>query len=281
MSSSKKIFGIVGFPVRHSFSPAMHNAAFRSRKIRASYKLFEKKPYEVEGFLANLKKCNISGLNVTIPYKEKVLAMIGEHVSKGAQVIGAVNTIAVTKDGRLKGFNTDYLGFSRHIIELKLKPRKVALIGAGGAARAVCFALAKKGASEVAIYDIDKFKSLNLAKRFRNLFPDCVFYAVAHIYELVIRKKDFLVNTTPVGMHENDPCLVSSEMLHAGLFVYDVIYNPPETKLLKLAKEKGLGCANGLGMLLYQGVEAFNIWMKPKKAPVEVMRRALEEVIKK
>lgn len=275
MSPSTKIFGLLGFPVRHSLSPLMHNAALRALKINARYKLFEKKSDEVEAFLSDLPKGNIRGLNVTIPYKEKVSKFLGKNKSKEAGLIGAVNTIVVDRKGTLKGYNTDYLGFRKHIRELKLKPKRVAMIGAGGAAKAVCFALIKIGVDEIVIYDIDRFKSLALIRRFKDLFTGSSFLAVGSVHELHIKNKDLLINTSPVGMKENDPVLVDASWLHKDLFVYDLIYNPQETRLLKLAKERGLDYANGLGMLLYQGAESFNCWLKPRKAPVEVMRRAL------
>nr|MBP7215955.1 shikimate dehydrogenase [Candidatus Omnitrophota bacterium] len=258
----------------------MHNSAFRALKINARYVLFEKRPDEVEQFLKQLAKRGIKGLNVTFPYKEKVFTLLGKRVSPSARVIGAVNTITVAKNGSLRGYNTDCLGFAKHLKQLKVKPKKVALIGAGGAAKAVCFALATSGTPEITIYDIDRFKSLSLVKHFRHIFVNTHFLAVGQADDLALAKKDLLVNASPVGMHEQDPCLVSPDALHQGLFVYDLIYNPTETKLLTLAQARGLSCANGLGMLLHQGAEAFSIWMKPKKAPVEVMRKALEEALK-
>jgi shikimate dehydrogenase len=183
----------------------------------------------------------------------------------------------VDKSGKFKFFNTDYLGFLRHIAFLRLKPRRAAIIGAGGAARAVCFALGRKKVPEVDIYDIDNFRSLSLMKIFNNIFPNTKFKAVGNIGELGLSAKDLLVNASSVGMRPDDPLLIDRRMLHPGLFVYDLIYNPCETKLLKLAGDSGIPHANGLGMLLYQGVESFNIWLRPKKAPVDAMQGALEK----
>lgn len=274
-----KIYGLLGYPVGHSFSPVMHNAAFRHLKIKAKYRLFAKKSEELKGFLQSLPGQNICGLNVTIPYKENAITYLSGYRSYAVNMIGAANTIMVDKNKRLKGFNTDYLGFIRHIKELKIKPKRTAVIGAGGAAKAVIFALLKNGVKEISVYDIDKYKSLSLAKRFRDNFPESKFLVVAAVKDLNIEDKDLLINASPIGMHAQDPCLVSSSMLHPELFVYDLIYNPLETPLLKLAKDRGCRYANGLGMLLYQGVESFNIWMKPKKAPVEIMRKALTKEI--
>jgi shikimate dehydrogenase len=256
----------------------MHNAAFSKLKIKARYKLFELEAGQLEGFLGNLKKNNIAGFNVTIPYKEKILPYLG-FKSFGVREIGAANTVVI-KDGKLKGFNTDFAGFSRHLKELKVKPRKAAIIGAGGAARAVCFALGKIKVEEICVYDIDAYKSLGLVSQFKDVFSKVKFSAVARIEELELRDKDLLVNTSPVGMYAGDPCLIEGGMLHKGLFVYDLIYNPTETKLLATAKKAGIHFSNGLGMLLYQGVICFEHFTG-KKAPVETMRAALEKGVKK
>jgi shikimate dehydrogenase len=276
--TAKNIFGVLGFPVAHSLSPAMHNAALRALKIKAAYKKFEVPPEDLGQFVKSIPSKNIRGFNVTIPHKEKILGHLDASIA-AVKEIGAANTVAVDSSGRLKGYNTDYLGFLRHLAELKVKPKRIAIIGAGGAAKAVCFALAKKGASRVSIYDVDSYKSISLMRRFRDVFPGCAFTAVDRIAGLELKDKDLLVNASPVGMKPQDPLLVSAEMLHEGIFVYDLIYNPAETKLLKLAAQRGVGCANGLGMLLYQGAESFNIWMKPKKAPLSVMYAALKKAI--
>lgn len=280
MKASKNIFGVLGFPVSHSLSPAMHNAALRGIKIKAAYKKFQVSPEELSHFIKSLSKKNIRGFNVTIPHKEKIIDYLAKPLNPAVEMIGAANTVLVDKNGRLKGYNTDYLGFLRHLSELKVKPKEAAVIGAGGASKAVCFALAKNGARHISIYDIDSYKSISLMRRFRDVFPECAFRAVDRIEGLELKDKDLLVNASPVGMKPQDPCLLEQEMLPKGIFVYDLIYNPAETKLLKLSKQKGLRCANGLKMLLYQGAESFNIWMKPKKAPVEVMFKALERSLK-
>ncbi len=272
-------FGLVGNPLKHSFSPSMHNAAFLKLRIKANYKLFPLDKRELRDFFLNLDKNNIRGLNITVPYKEVLLQLVRGRKNSVVSSIGAANTVFVDKKGSVNFFNTDYLGFLRHIKELNLKPKRVAMVGAGGAARAVCFALGKKKVSEVLIYDIDHFRSLSLMKQFNSLFPGSGFRAVGKIEELSLADKDLLVNASSVGMKPDDPLLIDRSMLHPGLFVYDLIYNPKETKLLKLAKEAGVNYSNGLGMLLYQGVESLNIWIHPRKAPIEAMQKALEKAV--
>lgn len=273
MTLKPALYGLVGFPIKHSLSPCMHNAALSKLKIKAKYKLFELKPEELKVFLGSLKKKNICGFNVTYPYKEEILEFLSSK-SSGVKEIGAANTVVVDKNGKLKGFNTDYLGFRAHLKELKVKPSKVAIIGAGGAAKAVCFALARMKIGELCIYDIDKFKSLSLFKKLNSNFPKTKFNVVNRIEDLELLKKDLLINASPVGMHLADPCLVNPDDLHPGLFVYDLIYNPFETKLISLAKTHNLKFSNGLGMLLYQGVFAFKHFTS-RTAPVKTMREAL------
>jgi shikimate dehydrogenase len=158
--SPKKIYGIIGYPLKHTLSPAMHNAAFRILNLNAEYKTFEIKPEELDNFLSDLDRQNISGLNVTIPYKEKVLDFITlNKESFYLRQVRAVNTISL-KNGKWLGFNTDIPGFARHLKE-QLDPnnKKAAVLGAGGASRAVCYVLANCGAEEIAIFDIDRAKT--------------------------------------------------------------------------------------------------------------------------
>ena len=279
MTLKPKVYGLIGFPIQHSLSPCMHNAALSALKIKAKYKLFQLQSGQLKDFLNNLGRNNITGFNVTIPYKETILPYLNNR-SFGVREIGAANTVVVTREGKLKGFNTDFLGFSRHLKVLKVKPQKIALIGAGGAARAVCFALGKMKAKEICIYDIDVYKSLGMMRQFKDLFIQSRFSAVARIEELNLAEKDLLVNASPVGMRPQDPCLVQSRDMPPGLFVYDLIYNPDETRLLGQARQAGVGFSNGLGMLLYQGVKAFEHFTK-RKAPVEIMRAALEKGARK
>jgi len=280
-SSARRIYGLIGYPVKHSLSPAMHNVAFGALNINAEYRLFPLRENELNDFFAGLKINNIFGLNVTIPYKEKVIPFIAE-VSSEARLIGAVNTIRVLAD-KLEGFNTDGEGFLRHLNQdLNFNPegKGVAIIGAGGAAKAVSVYLSKAKPKSVAVYDVDKSKSLALVNHLKDNFSGVEFIFAESIEELNIGTNELLVNATPIGMKEADPCLVDEKFIHEGLLVYDLIYNPKETKLLKLARQKGAKTSNGLGMLLYQGVRAFELWTDTK-APVEIMRKVLTEAMDK
>ena len=260
----------------------MQTAAFHALKINAEYKIFEVKPEELDDFLKSLSDGNIYGLNITIPYKEVVLNYL-QWKSPEVRFIDAANTIIVKDKNYLEGWNTDGIGFYRDLtIDLKfnLSDNKVIVLGAGGAAKAVTNQLARHGAKTIVIYDIDKDKSLKLADKINKEFPKCKALSMGSIEGLDIKNIDLLINATPIGMKDADPCLIKAEMLHKNLFVYDLIYNPPETKLLALAKKTGARTANGLGMLLHQGARSFELWTA-QKAPIEIMRRALNEGVRK
>jgi shikimate dehydrogenase len=285
--SRPKIYGLIGYPVKHSLSPAMHNAAFKSLGINAEYRLFEVKPEGLGDFFKSLAEKNIYGLNVTVPYKERVLDFVSlGSESRYLKQVGAVNTI-VREGNKLKGFNTDIHGFEWHLKEKNFfnpAGKRAALLGAGGAARAVSYVLAKSGASQIIVFDIDKQKTENVIKMIKGLFPDFRISGVDSVGQLDIKNKDLLVNATPVGLRDTDPCLVNEAMLHKDLFVYDLIYNPPETKLLTLAKKAGAAVSNGLGMLQYQGAlsfQHFNAGQTPLNTVFKTMGQALRQEIDK
>jgi len=280
---SSKIYGLVGYPLGHSFSPLMHNAAFGKLNISGEYRLFSKQPEELESFLLRMDDENIWGLNVTIPYKETILSFNQIELDNSApyaKEIQAINTI-VKKGESLKGFNTDVAGFLRHLNKLNFNPinKRVAILGAGGAGKAVAYAVAKKGISQIAIFDIDKDKAESVSLMLRVLFPKLDISIVDEIEQLDMINKDLLINATPIGLTSEDPCLIEEGMLHEDLFVYDLIYNPSPTKLLSLAKNKGLRCSDGLGMLVYQGAFSFIYFtgtLVPYAKIVEVMWGAID-----
>jgi len=279
-----KVFGIIGFPVKHTFSPYIHNAAFKSLKINAVYVPFAIAPKELKDAVGGLIALGVGGVNVTIPHKENVLALL-DKVSAQARGIGAANVI-LFKDGKAIGYNTDGEGFLVSLKkDLKVGPRNksIFIIGAGGAAKALVYVLAREGAKSIALVDILHEKAKELALKANKDFPSCettsIPYLSSRIDEEVINA-DILINASPVGMRKDDPCIVSPSALHKDLVVYDLIYNPLETKLLKEAKKRRLKTANGIGMLLYQGVLSFELFTG-KTAPISVMRTTLERLIKR
>jgi shikimate dehydrogenase len=278
-TGEKEIYGLIGYPVKHSFSPAMHSAAFDHLGMSAQYVLFEVPPDGLADFFKKtIPEKKIKGFNITVPYKGKAVAFLNASVSQSVRMNQAVNTVRVEKDGSLSGINSDGVGFS---IDLKnhgfdATEKKIALLGAGGAAKAVATSLAVNRPTSLLVFDVDAAKAEDLCQIIKNFFPAVAVAAVSSCEALRIPEADLLINATPVGMKEADPLLVPQEALHQALFVYDLIYNPSETPLLKAAKEAGCKTANGLGMLLHQGCLAFEYWTG-KDAPVGVMRKALLE----
>ena len=279
----KLTYGLIGHPVGHSLSPAMHNAAFKQLNIDAEYKLFDITSEDLEPFLKGIAKNKISGVNVTIPYKVSAKDFVEKNgtLNEHAARLGAVNTIKVTGD-RLEGFNTDGPGFYRSLVgDLKFEPegKTVFVLGAGGAARAVVMYLGN-GPDKIYCTDIDERAAEELKKHFDKYYSrDKLEVVKKGEFEKDLAVSDLLVQATPVGMKDDDPCPIDANLLHAGMRVYDIIYNRPVTKLVREANKRKLHAATGLGMLLYQGAIAFELWTG-KKAPVEVMRRALKEALK-
>ncbi len=282
MSHNQTTYGIIGYPVKHSLSPVMHNAAFEALDVEALYKLFPLEENELDDFFDQLRQKDspIFGLNVTVPYKEKVIAYL-DSLTPFAQKVMAVNTIVITEDRKLVGYNTDGPGFIAHLHELGFDPRnkRIAVLGAGGSARAVIAALSliPERPASIKVYNrtperIDELLR-DLGARIDTKFVE----PVMSIDDLNIELADLVINTTSVGLKEGDACLIEKELFHANMMVYDLIYNPAETMLLKIAKEQGAKTANGLGMLYYQGVLAFEHWAGiPLEDPMrEIMRKAL------
>jgi len=274
ISGKTKIFGIFGHPVEHTFSPGMHNAAFKKLGMDACYVPFAVSPDRLADAAKAVVSLGLCGLNITVPHKEKIISFL-DGLSEEARLIGAVNTIEV-RDGKLVGHNTDGRGFLRSLKEVKFDPRgaRFLFIGSGGAARAVGFSLALAGAGKIAFSDIDTQKAAALARDIREktgvdariISPDALAACAADA--------GCLINATPLGLRKGDPLPLSREHIGRHHLVCDLVYNPPETPLLKAAKARRAKKLSGIGMLLYQGVIAFEIWTG-KKAPVAAMKSAL------
>lgn len=277
------IYGIIGNPLQHSLSPVMHNAAFKALKVDAVYKAFPLETHELSDFFSALKSEDspIFGLNVTVPYKEKVLEYL-DGLAPLAQKIGAVNTIVITNNRTLTGYNTDAPGFIAHLNELKFNTAgaDVCILGAGGSTRAILTALCiiPERPSSIRIFNRTPQKANQLVEQLGKAMSVDIVEVVDNVAALDIRYADLLINTTPVGMNDDDPVLIEPEVLHADLLVYDLIYNPKETLLLQMAKKKGARTANGLGMLYYQGVLAFQRWagLELDEKVKNIMRQALQ-----
>lgn len=283
INAKTRIYGLVGWPIRHTLSPAMHNAAFSKVGIDAIYLTFPVR----QGYLASafdgLASMGVSGLNVTVPHKENVMKLL-DKVSPTAALIGAVNTVVIDEKG-MSGYNTDGAGFIASLKKerLNIKGLSILILGAGGAARAIGVELAKNGAGKVIFLDVAKDKAKRLASHIRNNFSRCNTEGLTFTQAVLKRNivdAQMLINATPVGLKKSDPLLIRPETLHKDIVaVYDLIYNPAQTRLLATAKKKGIRAFNGLGMLLYQGAASFEIWTNVK-APVDTMKRALEGAIR-
>ncbi len=280
ISGTTRLCGLIGDPVEHSMSPVMHNAAFRELGIDFLYVPFRVKKEELGQAIEGMRALNIKGLNVTIPHKVTVLQFL-DKLDPLAEKIGAVNTI-VNDDGVLTGYNTDASGFLQALRERGVEPegKKVVILGAGGASRAISFILADRGAHLVILnrlLELDWAKEL--ASKLSQIFTMEVKALELNRENLVgaLGKADLLVNTTSVGMTPNiDDTPVTSDLLKPGLIVFDIVYNPVKTRLLREAEAAGAKTVSGLDMLVWQGALAFEKWTG-MKAPVELMR---EETVK-
>jgi shikimate dehydrogenase len=276
IKGSTNIVGLIGHPVEHSFSPPMHNAAFDALNMDYAYVAFDVNPNDLKSAIEGAESLNIKGFNVTIPHKVDVMQYLDE-LDEVARLIGAVNTIDFKN---LKGYNTDGIGAVKAIEEVtSIKNKNVLIAGAGGASRAISFYIAKYGASNWKILNRNVEKAQKLANDVSNSgLIDNV--GSDSINNMDLSDVDILINTTPVGMHPNidDVPIAQACDMHEDLVVFDAVYNPNETGLLKEAIKADAKPVYGIKMLLYQGAESFEIWTG-KKAPIDVMHNALTKYL--
>jgi shikimate dehydrogenase len=271
--------GLIGAPIAHSASPAMHERAAEALGTHCHYQLIEVAGADREEFrllLDGVRRLGFAGVNVTFPYKEAVVSLLDE-LSPGARAIGAVNTVVV-RDGRLIGYNTDTTGFTRAITELVREPAqsRVAVIGAGGVGKAIAFALAETGVSEIRIFDTDRGKAQQLAAQLKSHGEA----RVADSIEDAVRGATGVVNGSPVGMLPNRGTPVPDALLHQGMWVADAVYTPLWTPLLNAAKAKGAEVMTGRELAIYQAADAFELFTGLKPSAVE-MGNAFDAVMAK
>lgn len=277
IKGSTNVVGLIGDPVEHSFSPPMHNAAFKNLNMDYVYVPFNVKDINLNSAINGAHSLNIKGLNVTIPHKINVIKYLKE-LDPIAELIGAVNTIDFEN---LKGYNTDGLGCIRAIEEItSIKDKKVILAGAGGSSRAISFYLAKNNVESLNILNRNETKAKNLSSDIKNSkLIDNVNYGNIKDIEKYLKDADILIDTTPVGMNShNDKPIATAEMFHEDLIINDIVYNPNETVLLKEAIKANAKVIYGIKMLLYQGIESFKIWTGIEP-PVDIMENALKETL--
>ena len=274
-SGKTKVCGVIGDPIEHTMSPVIHNAAFRNMGMDYVYLPFRVKKEEVGRAIEGMRALNIRGLNVTIPHKVAVIPFLDE-LDPLASKIGAVNTI-VNDNGVLKGYNTDATGFLRPLLEEGIEPKgkSVAILGAGGAAKAVSFILAEKGAHIIILNRrLEMDWAEELAGRISRAFSREATALELNRENLagVLEKTDILVNTTSVGMSpDTGKTPVDTDLLGPNLVVYDIVYNPIKTRLRQEAEAAGATVISGLDMLVWQGALAFEKWTG-RKAPVNLMK---------
>jgi shikimate dehydrogenase len=276
ISGKTRICALIGDPVEHTMSPAMHNAAFKKLGLDYLYIPFRVKPEQLSQAVAGLRALNVRGFNVTIPHKASVIPLL-DSLDPLAKKIGAVNTV-VNDDGHLKGYNTDAEGFLRALTGQGIKPggKNVVILGAGGASRAISYVLAEEGA-HLAV--LNRKLELDWAENIASLIQKelgrdvKVGELTPRALSLALAAADILVNATSVGMSPaSGKSPVPAKLLRRHLIVFDIVYNPMMTKLLKEARAAGARIIGGIDMLAGQGALAFEKWTG-QPAPLELMRR--------
>jgi shikimate dehydrogenase len=275
INSETKILGVIGHPISHSMSPIMHNTALQDLNLNYIYLAFDIKPENLKGAVNSIRALSIKGVNITIPYKEKIIQYLDE-LDELSKQIEAVNCIK-NENGKLIGKNTDVQGARTALMEsgFKLKNKKVIIIGAGGAAKAVSYSLGEE-LEQLLIFNRTKSRAIQLAKDLaEKVNLDVTGKELKDgLLKEELQSTDLLINTTPIGMYPNiNASPIPLELLHDQLFVFDIIYNPLETKMIKYAKEVGCKFLGGLEMLVNQGALAFEWWTE--KVPNKVLMKTI------
>lgn len=288
ISGKTAVVGLIGYPVSHSISPPMHNSAFASLGLDWTYVPLPV-PTEPDSRTAEavlgLRALGLRGCNVTVPHKQSLIPYL-DRVSQAVEAIGAVNTIRVEEDGSLFGDNTDAPGFVRDLADhgTDADGMNALVLGAGGSARAVVFGLAEAGCRSIAILNRTRSKAEELATTMQDFFPHCSITAgdLATALAAAAHGADLIVNSTSLGMTPQVDTTPWDESIafRPDQVVYDLVYNPAQTRFLRNASCDGAKTINGLGMLVWQGAISFEIWTA-RDAPVEVMRQAVEEAMTK
>ena len=274
-----RLAAVVANPIKHSISPFIHNSAFEATNTNGVYLAWEVDAAELAETVANIRRYQMYGINLSMPYKEQVIPYL-DQLSEEACLIGAVNTV-VNREGTLIGYNTDGKGFFKSLPSFKISRKRLVLLGAGGAAKAILAQAILDGVSQISVFvrssSIEKtrpyLEKIQNATGFR-----VDLFALEDIQELQdsITKADLLVNATSVGMDGSSQPIPTGIVLPEKLLVADVIYQPFETPFLKWARNQGNQSINGLGMLLYQAAEAFELWTG-KEMPTDQIWESLKQ----
>ena len=274
-----RLAAVVANPIKHSISPFIHNSAFEATNTNGVYLAWEVEATDLAETVANIRRYQMYGINLSMPYKEKVIPYLDE-LSEEARLIGAVNTV-VNRDGTLIGYNTDGKGFFKSLPSFKISGKRMVLLGAGGAAKAILAQAILDGVSQVSVFvrstSIEKTRPY-LEKLQNETGFKVDLFALEDVQDLQdsITKADLLVNATSVGMDEVSLPIPRKIVLSEKILVADVIYQPFETPFLKWARNQGNQSINGLGMLLYQAAEAFQLWTG-KEMPTDQIWELLKQ----
>ncbi len=288
ISGKTQLVGLIGYPVSHSVSPAMHNAAFAELGLEWCYvplPVATEPAQRIGQALLGLRALGLRGANVTVPHKQAVMPHL-DKLSPAAQAMGAVNTIRVEPDGSLFGDNTDARGFVADLRAHGVDPagQRVLVLGAGGSARAIVYGLAEAGAIRIAIGNRGIERAQQLAIEMQSHFPTCEISAhpLAESVAALAPTTELIVNTTSLGMTPNVETTPWQDEVNFRVdqVVYDLVYNPPETRLLQKAAADGAKTIGGLGMLIWQGALAFELWTG-QVPPIDTMRAAAESIFAK
>jgi len=258
----------------------MQEAAFQAVGLKAFYLPFEVSAPEFRRLMRGRRRLSLDGFNVTVPYKETVLPYL-DGLNSSARAIGAVNTV-VRKGGRWIGFNTDQDGFIRSLEEearFRIRGKRVLILGAGGSARAIAYALASRGAGSITIANRTPARGRRIVSHYRRLFPRMDWKSISLKEGGQKGEADLVVNATSIGLKPGDPALIRSDRFPKKTFFADLVYKPEETAFLRQARKSGHRTMNGIGMLIHQGAEAFRLWTG-KRAPLKVMRSVARQYSK-
>ena len=274
-----RLAAVVANPIKHSISPFIHNSAFEATNTNGVYLAWEVDATELAETVANIRRYQMYGINLSMPYKEQVIPYL-DQLSEEACLIGAVNTV-VNREGTLIGYNTDGKGFFKSLPSFKISRKRLVLLGAGGAAKAILAQAILDGVSQISIFvrSSSMEKTRPYLEKIQNATGFRVdLFALEDVQDLQdsITKADLLVNATSVGMDGSSQPIPTSIVLPEKLLVADVIYQPFETPFLKWAKNQGNQSINGLGMLLYQAAEAFELWTG-KEMPTDQIWELLKQ----
>jgi shikimate dehydrogenase len=281
ITARTKVLCIIGYPIEHSMSPIMHNAIIQELNLDYIYLAFSVYPDNLKHAVKAFSTLDIKGINVTIPFKQEIIKYLDE-IDPLAQKIGAINTIR-NDEGYLIGRNTDAEGGKKAILNAghSISGKNFLILGAGGAARALSYSLARD-ANKIVIANRTEMRAEILTSELKQnlgVIAEPKKY-ISNVLKEETKKADILINTTPVGMYPNISLSpISAEFLHNELVVFDLVYNPLETQLIKDAAKKGCKTLSGLDMLVYQGASAFEWWTN-KKPNVNLMKKKIIEFLK-